>query len=47
VDQSGAILKTPVKGFKGIGPDTTITIKGKVDRKGKRVLVQARRFFVG
>lgn len=47
VDQSGTILKTPVQGFHAIGPMSTITVKGKVERKGKKVLVQATGFFVG
>jgi hypothetical protein len=47
VDRSGAVVKSPVKGFRGIGPESTVTVKGTVERKGKKVLVRARSFFVG
>ena len=46
VDQSGSILPTPVKGFNNIGPLSSITVRGKAERRGNNVLIRATAFFV-
>jgi hypothetical protein len=46
VDQSGSILKTTVKGFRNAGPESVLTVKGKVERKGGHVTVRATGLFV-
>ena len=46
VDQTGAIVRTPVKGLHGIEPLGLIVVKGKAVRQGKKVRILATGFFV-
>lgn len=46
MDQSGAIVRTPAKGLLGIEPLSTIVVKGKAVRQGKKVRIEATGFFV-
>ena len=47
MDRSGATVKTPLNGYKNLAPGSVITVKGKVERRGKSVRVKATGFSVG
>jgi hypothetical protein len=47
VDQSGTIVASSVKGFQNLHGGSVITVKGKVERKGKGVVIRASALYVG
>jgi hypothetical protein len=40
-------IKTTLQGFKGLKPGSTITVKGKLEKDGKTMVVRATGFYVG
>ena len=50
VDASGAVIATPLEGFRGLKPGSSITVEGEVKRDGKDkklVRIVAKRFYPG
>ena len=50
MDPSGAVIDTPVEGFRGLKPGSSITVEGEVKRDGKdkkAVRIVAKRFYPG
>jgi hypothetical protein len=50
VDASGVVIATPLEGFRGLKPGSSITVEGEVKRDGKDkklVRIVAKRFYPG